>query len=212
VIAAGPAAAAPIGRVPAQRLAQEELSKAMYHQPPSVLGTIAAHVRSFFSWLFGHLSSATPGGGWSVIALAALAVLIVGVVTARVGTVTRSARQRAPVLDPGARPMTARQLRDAAEASASAGDYTAAIVGRLRAVAVSCEERGILQPDAGRTADELAMQAGARFPGHQAGLAFAARLFDEVRYGEAAGTQDGYERLRQLDTDLVRLSPLATAS
>jgi hypothetical protein len=209
VIAASPGAAAPIGRVPAQRLAQEELSKAIYHHPPSVLGYISHAIGSVLAWLFAHASSGTPGGGWSVVALAALAVLIVGVVTARVGRVRRSARQQALVLDPGTRPMTAGQFRDAAEASAAAGDYAAAIVGRLRAIAVSCEERGILQPDAGRTADELATQAGVRFPGFQAALASAARLFDQVRYGDGTGTRDGYERLRELDVALARLSPLA---
>jgi hypothetical protein len=212
VIAASPAAAAPIGRVPAQRLAQEELSKAIYYHPPSVLGYISHAISSALAWLFARASSVTPGGGWSVVALAALAVLIVGVVTARVGRVARSARQQAPVLDPGTRPMTARQFRDAAEASAAAGDYAAAIVGRLRAIAVSCEERGILQPDAGRTADELATQAGVRFPGLQTALASSARLFDQVRYGDGVGTQDGYERLRKLDVELARLSPLATTA
>jgi hypothetical protein len=209
VIAASPVAATPIGRVPAQRLAQEELSKAIYHQPPSVLDSISKAITSAIDWLFGQASSITPGGGWSVVALVALAVLIVGLVTVRMGRVARSARQQAPMLDPGARAMTARQLRDAAEASAAAGNYAAAIVGRMRAVAVSCEDRGILQPDAGRTADELATQTGVRFPSQAAGLAFAARLFDQVRYGDGPGTRDGYEQLRELDAALARQSPVA---
>ena len=61
--------------------------------------------------------------------------------------------------------MTARQLRDASAACAAEGDYSTAVLQRLRAIATSCEERGILVPDAGRTADELAMQAGALLPG-----------------------------------------------
>ena len=55
----------------------------------------------------------------------------------------------------------------------------------------------------GRTADELAAQAGARFPGHAADLAAAARLFDQIRYGGGAGTRDGYERLCALDAALA---------
>jgi hypothetical protein len=207
-VAASPVAAAPIGRDPARRLAQEELAKAIYHHPPSLPSLIQHAINSALAWLLAHASSATPGGGWSVVALAGLAVLIVGVVTARVGRVARSARLHAPVLDPGARPMTAGQLRAAAEKSAAAGDYAAAIVGRLRAIAVSCEERGVLQPDAGRTADELASQAGARFPGQESALASAAIVFDQVRYGEGTGTRDAYERLRDLDTTLARISPL----
>jgi len=209
VIAAIPVAAAPIGRVPAQRLARQELAKAMYHQAPSVLGYIEHAINSAITWIFDKASQVTPGGGWSALALVALAVLIVAVITTRIGMVRRSARQQAPVFDRGARPMTARQLRAAADASAAAGDYAAAIVGRMRAIAVSCEERGILQPDAGRTADELALQTGVRFPGQEAGLASAARLFDQVRYGDGTGTEDGYQRLTELDASLTRLSPRA---
>ena len=58
--------------------------------------------------------------------------------------------------------------------------------------------------NAGQTADELAAVAGARFPGHATELAFAARLFNQVRYGGEAGTRDGYERLRRLDEALAR--------
>ena len=80
-------------------------------------------------------------------------------------------------------------------------------MARLRAIAVACEERGILVRNAGQTADELAAQAGARFPGHAADLAAASRLFDQVRYGGEAGTRDGYERLRRLDDALAGEQP-----
>lgn len=195
--------AGPIGRDPARRLARRELSKAIYHQtafPQAVIGAIERFLRRIVS----GANQVAPGGWWSLIALAALAVAVVAVIIARVGPLAGSGRHGArTVLSGETRPLTARQLREKAEASAAEGDYSTAILQRLRAIAVSCEERGILMPDAGRTADELAAQAGVRFPGHGTGLAEAARLFDRVRYGGGTGTAAGYERLRDLDDALA---------
>jgi len=198
--------AGPIGRDQGQRLARQELSKAVYHQV-SVPQVVLNDIGSFLRKIFDNLGRATPGGGWSVVALVTLAVVIVAVIAARIGPLARSARRAAPLLDPGARPLTARQLRAAAEASAAAGDYSAAVLQRLRAIATSCEERGLLVPDVGRTADELATQLGLRLPAHQAGLAAAASLFDQIRYGDGVGTPEGYQQLRELDTAVGRLEP-----
>ena len=199
-------AVSPIGREAAQRLARGELSKAIYHQE-SLAQAIGHWVNSLLSYLFVGASGVTPGGWWTVVALAALAVAAVALVAVRLGPVARSG-SHGPARDPGSRAMTARQLREAAAASATAGDYTAAIVARLRAIAAACEERGILFSNAGQTADELAVAAGGRFPGQATHLAAAARLFDQVRYGGEAGTRDGYERLRQLDEALARQKPV----
>jgi hypothetical protein len=200
-------AASPIGRDEARRLARDELSKAIYHQH-SLSQDIEHWLSSVLNSLFSGASSVTPGGWWTVVALAALAVAAVALVAARLGPVARSARKPGPARDPGSRVMTARQLREAATASAAKGDFAAAVVARLRAIAAACEERGILIRNAGQTADELAARAGERFPGYAAELAAAASLFDQVRYGGEAGTRDGYERLRRLDDALAGLQPL----
>lgn len=205
-------AASPIGRDAARRLAHDELSKPIYHQQ-SLSQAIGHWLNSLLDSLFAGASSVTPGGWWTVVALTALTVGAVALVAARLGPVARSARNPGPARDPGSRAMTARQLRAAAAASAAEGDYAAAIVARLRAIAAACEERGIMARNAGQTANELAAAAGARFPGHATALAAAARLFDQVRYGGEAGTEDGYERLRQLDEALAsqQPAPLPTA-
>ncbi|HSZ40112.1 MAG TPA: DUF4129 domain-containing protein [Trebonia sp.] len=204
--------AAPIGRDPAQRLARQELSKAIYHQtsvPQEVLGAI----ERFLQRLFSFTNSNTPGGWWSLVALAALVVVIIAVIVAGVGPFAGSGRRGArAVLSPDTLPLTARQLRAAAAASAGEGDYSTAVLQRLRAIAVSCEERGVLVPDAGRTADELAAQAGARFPAHGSDLLEAARAFDRIRYGYGIGTAAGYERLRDLDDALAADSALARSA
>jgi Domain of unknown function (DUF4129) len=201
----------PIGRDPAQRLAREELSKAIYHQT-SIPQSVEHAILSFLQSIFDGASQVTPGGWWTVVTLATLTVVIGSVVAVRLGPLARSARRTASLLEPGVSPLTARQLRDAAEAGAAAGDYSTAILQRLRAIAAACEERGILAPAVGQTADELATQAGLSFPGRARDLAGAARLFDQVRYGGGTGTREGYERLRDLDVALTRLGPALAAT
>ena len=199
-------AAGPIGRAPAQRLAREELSKAVYHQT-SIPQLTGHYIDLFLERVFSGASRLTPGGWWTVVALAGLAVLIVAAIVIRLGPLARAARRTAALLEPGADRLTAGQLRDLAAASAAEGDYGTAILQRLRAIAADCEERGILVPDAGRTADELAARAGRAFPAQAAGLGGAARIFDQVRYGGGTGTADGYELLRNLDDALTRQAP-----
>ena len=198
-----------IGRDAARRLARDELSKAIYHQPQSLPARVAHAVEGLLAWLFSTAASAAPGGWWTVVALAALVVAAGSVIAVRLGPLARSARTTGPAWDPGPLVMTARELRDASAASAADHDYSTAILQRVRAIVVSCEERGILTADAGRTANEVAAQAGERFPPQHAELAAAARSFDQIRYGGGAGTRDGYERLCALDAALAMLRPVA---
>jgi hypothetical protein len=202
--------AGPIGRDPAQRLARQELSKPVYHHT-SFLDEIRHAVEQFLARLFNGASQATPGGWWTLVALAAVLVAVIAVVVTRIGPLRASARGASPLRDPRSEPLTASQHREAAEGSAASGDYSAAILARFRAIAVSLEERQVLPPDAGRTADELAAQAAVRFPGREADLAGAAGLFDQIRYGDGTGTRDGYERLRDLDDVIEKLTPTAAA-
>ena len=198
----------PIGRDPAQRLARQELSKPVYHQT-SIPQEILHAIEQFLERLFGGASQATPGGWWTLVALAAVLAAVIAVIVMRLGPLRTSARRATPVREPGMRPLTARQYREAAAESAVQGDYSTAILQRFRAIAVSCEERQVLPPYAGRTADELAAQASARFPGREAELVAAARLFDQIRYGDGAGTKNGYDNLRNLDDALTSLTPVA---
>lgn len=196
-------AVGPIGRDAAQRLARQELAKAIYHPR-----------RSFFTWLheqldklFSKTQGAVPGGWWAVVALAALVVIIVAVVVGRVGPVARTRRQAGsgPLRD--TRPLTARAHRELARQFAAVDDFSGAILEYVRAIAASLEERALLPPGPGRTADELAVQAGRLFPRQAADLTDAASLFDEIRYGGRSGGLDGYQRVRDLETAIREATP-----
>ena len=197
-----PAGGTPVvGRRDGQRLARTELSKSIYHPQPSLAQRAAHFVIDWLGRLF-RATQALPGGWWGFIVLIALAVLLVAVVLARTGPVARARRRRA---EPGAtsQARTAREHREAAARLAGTGDYAAAICERVRAIAAELDERGVLAPRIGRTADEFAAEAGRALPPHAAGLLAAARLFDEVRYGRRPGTRPGYDRVTELDTRIV---------
>jgi hypothetical protein len=199
--AIGPAVGSPtgIGRHAAQQLARRELSKAIYQ--PSLY-------QRFLNWLsrrIGGVSATVPGGWWALIALIVAAVLVISLVIFWI----RPARTRRAV--PGAvltgRQLSARDHRQNAERLAAAGDYSAAIIESTRAIAVGLEERGVLPPKPGRTADELAAESGRALPGQAAELAGAARLFDDVMYGGRDGQEPGYRRVRELDARLRDARP-----
>ncbi len=141
------------------------------------------------------------------MALGALAVIILGAALARIGPISRAHRDRRGTLL-GAGIATARDHRERADELAAAGNWSGAIRACLRAIARDLEERAILPSRAGRTADELAVEAGRALPGHAEELWSAARLFDDVCYGQRPGTPDGYARMRQLDAAIKSARPL----
>ncbi len=193
-----------IGRQAAQRLARQELSRAVYH--PGIPFT--ERVEQAIARLLDAAGSAVPGGWWALVALTALGVIAAAAVLAWIGPVARSRPRPSDPLLQGKR-LSARDHRENAERQAAAGDFTAAIVESVRAIAVDLEERGVFPARVGRTADELAAEASRVLPDHAAGLRDAARLFDDVRYGERAGTAAGYERLRDLGTMISAARPAA---
>jgi hypothetical protein len=196
-----------VSRAAGQQLARAELSKRMYHPGTPVDERIARAIEHAIDWI---LNSAGPGGPgiswWGVVGLAILAVLVAAAIVFWVGPLRRSAHRAAAVLLPGEQ-FSARDHRERAERMAAAGDFTAAIIESLRAIAAELEERSVLPPRPGRTADELAAEASGPLPGHAAGLRQAARLFDDIMYGGRDGNAEGYQRLRDLDTRIRAARP-----
>jgi hypothetical protein len=109
----------------------------------------------------------------------------------------------------GARFPLRRHHRQEAQRLAGAGDCTTATIECVRAIAAELEERGMLPPRMGRTADEFAAEAGRALPGHAGALRDAARQFDEIRYGQRPGSRAGYERLSELDRRIMASAPRA---
>jgi hypothetical protein len=200
----------PIARDPARELARRELQKPIYHQDePSFAERILNRISDWLTSLYHRLTDLQGGGGggWlGILVLLALLVVVVAAVWWRIGSVRRNAAGPKALL--GEAVTTAEDHRATAEHHAAAGQWPEAIRERLRAIARDLEERAIVPPRPGRTADELAAEAGAALPDHADALAGGVRLFDDVWYGGREGDADGYRRLVELDDRLRGARPV----
>ncbi|MCX5378056.1 DUF4129 domain-containing protein [Streptomyces sp. NBC_00091] len=193
----------------AREAAERELAKPAYHQDDP--GLLQRALDRFWEWLgefFDRASGATPGGGFGLLAIAVLVVLVIGALWWRLGTPRRTATGAGTLFDEG--PRSAADHRAAADAHAAAGRWNEAVQERMRAIVRSLEERTLLDPRPGRTADEAAAEAALSLPGHAGDLRAAARTFDDVTYGGRTADPDTYARLRTLDLTLERAKPLLT--
>nr|WP_206440573.1 DUF4129 domain-containing protein [Streptomyces scabichelini] len=200
-----------IPRDPAQEAARRELSKRMYHENDP--GLFQRALNAFWEWLdklFNAASSATPGGSLGLVVILLAVVALIGVLWWRLGTPRRAPTSAAPLFDD--RPRSAAEHRAAAESHAAQGHWNQAVQERMRAVVRSLEERALLDPRPGRTADEAAAEAGRTLPSHTDRLSAAARDFDDVTYGGRTATPQTYDRLTELDRDLERTKPVLVSS
>jgi hypothetical protein len=192
----------PIGRDEARERARRELEKPIYHRDdPSLIERVFRRTSEWIQELFNKIFDPTrggSGGGWIAVAvILAIIVIAIGIVfwVMRGRKNTRS--DRAALLE--AEPSTAVDHRAEAVRLAAGGQWADAIRERLRAVARDLEERIILDPRPGRTADELAVEAARALPDIAEALRSGVRVFDDVWYGDRPGTRDGYEQLAVLD-------------
>ncbi|MFF3321961.1 DUF4129 domain-containing protein [Streptomyces sp. NPDC002889] len=193
-------------RLPAREAAERELSKPMYHEnDPNLL---ERGLNRFWDWVGGIFDTASgiaPGG---VLGLIVILLVVVGLGAAlwwRLGTPQRTPGSSDSLFDD--RPRSAAEHRTGAEAHAAAGRWNQAVQERMRALVRSLEERTILDPRPGRTADEAAAEAGHALPDQAGALRAAAREFDDVTYGGRTAGRPAYEALRDLDLQLEHIKP-----
>ncbi|WP_420033967.1 DUF4129 domain-containing protein [Streptomyces sp. cg28] len=199
-----------ISRDPARRAAEHELSKPAYHQnDPS---WFMRALNKFWEWidkLLSAASGATPGGAVGLIVIVLAIVAVAAALWWRLGTPRRSPTSTARLFDD--RPRSAAEHRAAAEAHAAQGHWNQAVQERMRALVRSLEERALLDPRPGRTADEAAGEASRALPQHTDRLRTAARDFDDVTYGGRSATPEMYQRLTALDTEAEHTTPSLAA-
>jgi Domain of unknown function (DUF4129) len=187
-----------IDRDAAHRAAQDELNKPIYSK-----GSAGDQFLDWLNDLIFRLlqKTASVPGGWFTATVLFILLAIAVVVAFRIARRTMRVRRGDYLLFETAQ-LTAAQHRASAESYAAEGDWAAAIRHRLRAVARQLEETGVLAAAPGRTANELARDAGAALP-HLAGeLAESATAFNDVTYGEQPGTQAAYRMIADLDDHL----------
>ncbi|QGV80316.1 DUF4129 domain-containing protein [Streptomyces ficellus] len=193
-------------RVPAREAAERELSRPMYHENDP--NPLQHALDSFWDWVgrvFDSASGAAPGGTVGLVVVAVVVVALAGALWWRLGTPQRALTTSASPFDDRTR--SSAEHRSTAEKHAAAGLWNQAVQERMRAIVRSLEERTLLDPRPGRTADEAAVEAGLPLPGHADELRAAARTFDDVTYGGRTADQRAYQRLKDLDTSLERAKP-----
>ncbi|AZM53596.1 hypothetical protein DMA15_14260 [Streptomyces sp. WAC 01529] len=200
-----------IPRDPAREAAERELSKPMYHEnDPSLLQRA---LNAFWNWvddLFSAAAGATPGGGLGLLVIVLAVVALGAALWWRLGTPHRTPTSAPPLFDD--RPRSAAEHRAAAEAHAAQGHWNQAVQERMRAIVRALEERALLDPRPGRTADEAAAEAGRTLPAHAPQLRSSAHEFDDVTYGGRTADEPAYLRLAALDRDLERTKPVLTST
>ena len=187
----------------ARRWAVEELAGREYSAARPGL------VERALTWLFDHFPQlpSGPGSPLVLVAVVALLALAAGYALHRVGGWRGAAVRHTAAGLFGPTALTAAEHRSAADGAAEQGRWSDAVLERFRAIARELEERAVLAPQPGRTADEVAGEAGRLLPALSGSLAEGSALFDDVCYGGRPGSLQADQRLRALD-DQVRAAPM----
>jgi hypothetical protein len=190
-----------LGRDEAQRLARIELAN------PAYTGDDEPWTQKILRWVLDRIArlldtvgGSSPLGWFGILGVVALVVIVVVVVRRRTGGLTRGPATTG--LFSGT-DRSAADFRAEADLFASSGAWAEAVRARLRAVVRDVEERGLVDVRPGRTADEIARDAGRALPAVAADLRTAARIFDDVWYGGRTADPSSYARLVAVD-DAVR--------
>lgn len=189
----------------ARRWAAEELAKPEYRE--AAPGWLEALWKDFVDWLQSLDSSAADGSTvpGPVIGIVVAAVIAAAVIIAK-PRLNPKARRAEQVFEPES-VLTPADYRQRAETSAAAGKWGDAVVDRFRALVRSAEDRTILDPQPGRTADEVARELAAPFRAEADRLAKAAGTFDAIRYGNRTADAADYQAMASLDQTLETMKP-----
>jgi hypothetical protein len=187
-----------IDRDAAHEAAQHELAKPIYPKA-SLIDRLKDWIGELLTKLIVNGSSVP--GGWFTISVLLILLTIAVVVAVRIARRTMRTNRGGGHALFGDHELSAAEHRATAEQYAAVGNWSAAIRHRLRAVARQLEESGVLDPVPGRTATELARDAGRALP-HLAELSRAAEAFNDVTYGERPGTESAYRMIADLDDHL----------
>ena len=188
-----------IDRDAAHEAAQHELAKPIYPKA-SLIERLTDWIDELLTKLIVEGSSVP--GGWFTISVLLILLAIAVVVAVRIARRTMRTNRGGEYALFGEHELSAAEHRATAEQYAAAGNWSAAIRHRLRAVAPQLEESTVLDPVPGRTATELARDAGRAIPHLAAELAGAAEAFNDVTYGERPGTESAYRMIADLDDHL----------
>lgn len=197
----------PVPRDEAREAAERELSKDIYQrEQPSLFGRFLEWLGDLISDLTQQTVGPGPGGALGALVLATVVVGLIVAVLYYFGPLARSRRSAAgdTHLEPTA---TEDEHRRLADGFAAEGRYAEAVRERLRAIVRSLTDRGLLDNRVGRTATEIAAEAGHELPTVAGDLLDAAELFGAIWYGRRTATADDDALLRAIDARVAAARP-----
>lgn len=179
---------------------RRELLHPEYHQ-----SNLLQRIAEWLDRRFGDLSASAQGasGLQTVVSLLLLAALIVALLllVSRARRTGRAARETGPVL--GGEAVSARELRERAEAALAEGRFADVVVEGFRAVTVRQIEYDRIDDQPGMTAHEVAVALETAYPPLAGDIHQVAGLFDAVLYGDRPATRAQAESVLTLDDALV---------
>ncbi len=201
------AAGGPITRDESRRAAARELAKQVYQQQrPSLVQQLLQTAVHELDRLLARVAGGAPGGGWGALVIVVLVIAVVAVLARRVGALRRSA-ERDTGFDVG-QATSAAGHRLAAAAHAGSGRHAEAVRESLRAIARQLDERALVEPRAGRTANEVAESGAAVLPAAADELRATARLFDAIWYGGRRANDADSAAAAAADSAVRRAQPV----
>lgn len=190
----------------ARRWAEQELSRRIYQNAKPGLGQVV------WNWIVRFITDFLNGlnglnGNLGVVLGLVLVCVLAGVAVWLIRP-RLNRRLSAPrgIFDHAA-VLSGAGHRKLSVAAADRGDFTDAITERFRAIVRAAEERAVIDPQPGRTADEVTGQLIGAFAALRGPLGSAAGLFNSVRYGNADPSSADYRLLVLLDRDLLAERP-----
>ncbi len=192
----------------AQDWVRAELAERPY-QP-----TLLQRITDWFWDLLQRIGDAAQGVGRlsPLVALGLLVLLLAGLalVLARLRREPRSGNERQALLEDAH--ATAREYRDQAARARAEERWDDVVVHGMRALALGLVERSLVDDLPAITAREVADAAARVFPAYQPRLAAAARLFDDVRYGDRHASRERAEDLLALEDTLRHERPASLSA
>ncbi|AJT41443.1 DUF4129 domain-containing protein [Psychromicrobium lacuslunae] len=199
----------------ARKWAIDELAKRQYQDAqPGLAERLMKIVSDFFNSLLNGLSGALHiDNGLAGLLLVLVPLIVIGLIIflVRPRLLRRQQHEDAEIFEVDSS-LSAAEHRQRAAQAATAGDYDSAITELFRAIVRAAEERVVIDPQPGRTAEEVTLKLVAAFPSESQPLWRTARLFNQIRYSERKSAQSmaseaDYQELRRLDQSLLDSQP-----
>jgi len=201
----------PYPRQPSADEAAEELSKQIYQdEKPSLLQQLVDWIMETLTRVLDRAEDASPGGGTGLLIFVLLIVVLIAALIWRFGLPARTASIRRST-DPVTPTRSATEHESRADAFAAEGRWAEAVRERLRGVVAGLVARDLVDNRPGRTAHEVAAEAGQVLPTVADDLTAAAELFAELWYGERTATAEHDRRMREITARVAAARPSEAA-